>query len=143
MLQPLIGIVEVAGKAFTVSEMKFGSEYRLGLLLRQMYERQQGSPYKRLLPMLDEMTPADRATAVDAAARAKIASELPGGDAREMARQTPEGVALELWMRARKHHKGLTQKEVEAVVTEANCQDVLDDIIDVLTPKQGSDDSKS
>ncbi len=56
---------------------------------------------------------------------------------------TPEGVALELWMRARKHHPGLKQEEVQAVITETNCQDVLDDIMGVLTPKQGDDDSKS
>lgn len=143
MSQPLIGTVEVAGKVFTVSEMKFASEFRLGLLLRELYEKKQGSPYKRLQPMLDEMTPADRAEAVAAAARARIQNDLPGGDARELARQTKEGVALELWMRARKHHPGLKQEEVQAIITDVNCLDVLDDLTEALTPKNGDDDSKS
>lgn len=143
MRLPLIGTVEVAGKLFTVSELKLGSELKLILLLREMYERQKGSAYKRLQPMLDEMTPADRAEAIANLTRAKVNNDLPGAEAEQLARMTPEGVALELWMRARKHHPGLTQEEVRAIITDVNCQDVHDEMRAVITPKTGEDDSKS
>lgn len=144
MPEPLIGTVTVAGKVFTVSEMKFASELKLGILLRQLYEQQQGNSYRRLIPDLDAMTPADRATAVAEWTRSKIANNLPGGDARELARMTPAGTALELWMRSKKYHPGLTLDEVKAIVTETNCEEVMGDIVEALTPKDGNDDdSKS
>jgi len=75
--------------------------------------------------------------------RSEAAMELPGYDAMLMARTSPRGVALELWMRARKAHPDLTLKECEAIITDTNCLDVLSQIIRELTPPEGGDDSKS
>jgi hypothetical protein len=68
--------------------------------------------------------------------------ELPGLDAMNEARTSPKGVALELWMRARKAHAGLRVEECEAIITEVNCLDVLQSMINELTPEDG-EESKS
>ena len=143
MSKPLIGMVTVAGKVFTVEAMSLNKELRLGMKLRQLYEVENGSVYAKLRPILDEMTPIDRSDAVAVLTRTKVAGDLPGGDARELARLTPKGAALELYTRARKNHPGLTLAECEAIVTKINCEEVIEDIEEALTPKDGDDDSKS
>lgn len=143
MSKPLIGTVEVAGKKFTVSELGYAEELRLGVLLRKMQAKEAGNAWRRTREMVEEMPKHLQAAAAAECVRAESAMELPGMDAMNMARTSPGGVALELWMRARKNHPGLTEAECQAIVTEANCLDVLQSIIDELTPTEGGDDTKS
>lgn len=135
-MTPLIGIVDAAGKAFTVSGMTTTEELHLLRLLRQLYEKQNGSPYARVKDMLEEMPAEYRAAAVAELTRTKIAGALPSVDAQELARVTPEGVSLELFMRAKKHHPDLRQEEVTALITSVNAMAVAAQIQAVLTPEE-------
>ena len=135
------GIVEIAGKSFTVNELNAGEEMRLALLLRQLYQKQQGHAYRRVKEMIAEMPKEQQGYGVAECVRIEAQGELPGANAMELARTTPDGVALELWMRARKNHPEVTEAAFRAIVTEANCLDVYSDMIRVLTPE--GDDSKS
>lgn len=143
MTTPLVGMIEVAGKNFTVSELGYAEELRLNVLLRKMAAKESGNAYRRTREMIDEIPKHLQSAAVAECVRTEAASELPGLDAMNMARTTPGGVALELWMRARKQHPGLSEKECQAIVTEVNCLDVLQAMIDAVTPAEAGDDSKS
>ena len=143
MSTPLVGFVTVAGKSFTVTELGYAEELRLNVLLRKIQAEETGNAYRRTKEMIDEMPKHLQGAAVAECVRSEAAAELPGFDAMNMARTSPRGVALELWMRSRKNNPALTVKECEAIVTEVNCLDVLQSILDVLTPPEGGDDSKS
>ena len=143
MSEPLIGTVNVAGKVFTIGELGHGEELRLGMLLKKMYAAESGNSYRRAKEMIEEMPRHLQGEAIAACVRSEAAGELPGHDAMLMARTSPKGVALELWMRARKHMEGIQQRECEAIVTESNCLEVLSDMIRELTPSEGGDESKS
>jgi len=140
--KPLVGTVEVAGKAFTVTELGYAEELRLNVLLRKMQAKETGNAWRRTREMIDEIPKHLQGPAVAECVRSEAAMELPGLDAMNEARTTPKGVALELWMRSRKSHAGLRLEECEAIVTDVNCLDVLQSILDELTPEDG-DDSKS
>lgn len=142
MASPLVGTVEVAGKSFTVAELGYAEELRLNVLLRKMQAKETGNAWRRTREMIDEIPKHLQGPAVAECVRTEAAMELPGLDAMNEARTTPKGVALELWMRSRKAHPGLKLDECESIITEVNCLDVLQAMIDELTPDDG-DDSKS
>ncbi len=142
MSKPLVGTVEVAGKSFTVSELGYAEELRLNVLLRKMQAKEAGNAWRRTRDMIDEIPRHLQGPAVAECVRTEAAMELPGLDAMNEARTSPKGVALELWMRARKAHAGLRVDECEAIITEVNCLDVLQSMISELTPEEG-EDSKS
>ncbi len=142
MSKPLVGTVEVAGKSFTVSELGYAEELRLNVLLRKMQAKEAGNAWRRTREMIDEIPRHLQGPAVAECVRTEAAMELPGLDAMNEARTSPKGVALELWMRSRKAHAGLRVEECEAIITEVNCLDVLQSMINELTPEEG-EESKS
>lgn len=135
------GMVTVAGQTFTVSELNVGEEMRLALLLRQLYQKQNGNAYRRVKEMIGEMPKEQQPYAVAECVRIEAQGELPGSNAMELARTTPQGVALEMWLRIRKDHPEVSQAALEAIINDVNCLDVYSDIIRVLTPED-SEDSK-
>jgi hypothetical protein len=138
-----VGTVEVAGKKFTVQELGYAEELRLGVLLRKLHAEEHGNAWKRTRAMIEEIPRHMQGPSVAECVRIEAAGELPGLDALNEARTSPKGVALELWMRARKNHKGLALEECQAIITDVNCLDVLQDMLDALTPTEVGDDSKS
>jgi len=135
------GFIDVAGKTFTVNELNVGQELRLELLLRQLYQKQNGNSYKRVKDMIAEMPKEERPFAVAECVRIEAQGELPGQNAMLLARTTPQGVALELWMRTRATHPEVTVDAFEAIVNELNCLEIHSEMIRVLTPE--TDDTKS
>lgn len=64
--------------------------------------------------------------------------ELPTGTAFDEFRQSPEGVAIELYERTRQSHAEIRYDEIQAVITEINAFDIHDQMMEAIT-----DDKKS
>jgi len=136
------GFVTVAGQTFTATQLNAGELLRLALLLRQLYQKQQGHAYRRVKDMIAEMPKEQQGYGVAECVRIEAQGELPGQSAEHLARTTPEGVALELWMCIRKNHPEVTLDALKAIITDVNCLDVYSDLQDVVTPPGESDDTK-
>lgn len=80
-----------------------------------------GQVYERALPLLDRLTPQDRATALQRV----IDEELDETSLAMRGRRTAEGVAVELFARARAKSPSLELKHLRAVITGVNAEEVL------------------
>lgn len=120
------GVVDVAGQAFRVRPLGLREETAL---YRELGRRAKaamgpGGYFARLRPRLDWLAGEKlfdvRAAVVAELTRLEATHELPADDVVDEYRRTPDGVALELFARTRADHPAATEKELRAVVTEAN-----------------------
>ncbi len=133
------GIVPVAGQDFRVRPLSAREEVGL---LRELGRRAKlamgpGGYFARLQPRLawlaEQKLGDVRALVVAELTRLEAVSELPGDDVIDEYRRTPDGVALELFCRTRREHPEVTERELRAVVTDANALMVHFAIVDAVT----------
>lgn len=146
------GTVRIKGDGGTelvlfVEPLPFRQEVSLLHEMRRLAKAQAVDFVAAVEPVLDRLakikTPeaAARAAAIlQAAATMEARGDLPGDDAAETARRSPKGVATELWFRARRAHPDVALRDLEAVVTEANADDLHWQIREALG---AADDPKS
>ncbi len=120
------GVVPVADRLFTVTELP--GEAEVGLLAQlRLKAREAFGPlsfFRDALPVVDALKAAgrhDEAAGLQAQAGQLVLSRSGAStDAAYDFRQTPDGVALELFWRTRATHPEVAREQFRAVVTEAN-----------------------
>lgn len=134
------GPVVIGDVTFVISELSAESENQFYRFLEGL-ARAATNPYTLAKPALDAANPADRLAMLQTIALSASKGEAePGTRVINRQRESPKGVAYELWIRTRTAHPSVKLEEIEAIVTDANCLIVSDAIVDVL---RGPDQSKS
>jgi hypothetical protein len=120
------GPVIVADRVFQVKPLELDAEIEISDEMRRLAFKQlgHGGYFAEARPLLDWLN----ANGMQGAAAAHIKNlsdlqakkELPSGDAAEQARRTPEGVALELFLRTRDTHPDVGKEDIAAVITSVN-----------------------
>jgi hypothetical protein len=76
---------------------------------------------------------AEYSLAVSRITEMEASAELPTEQAAETFRQTPTGVAIELWHRARKYDVCVTLQDLRSIITEVNALEVHLQLIEAIT----------
>ena len=131
------GVVEVAGRLFTVEKLPARQEEGLGNLLAKAAAKAVGkgghfAAFKDELDWLRENgMAAEWQQLMATLPRLKLTGAPPLSV--DEFRRTPKGAALELYHRTRSTHAEAKLDEIEAIVTEVNAPDVAFQIGQVLT----------
>lgn len=134
-----VGIVRVGDLEITVTPLSQAEEMALDRTLNRGAEVAAGDYYTRCKGILDATkdNPADRLEILREIARISIRRE-PLSVAEVYAfRESPEGVAVELFHRGRKATPGLTLQGLRTVITEVNCDEVGVGLMELLTGGDG------
>lgn len=137
---PASGPVAFCGRELVVESLATAQEIGLLRAMRRLAKKQfgPGGFVQRGRPMLDWMRANGMAGEASAAlaelVRMEGAGADPDDDVAEAARQTPEGVATELFWRTRRTHPDATLAELMSVVTDANALDVHLQILAAVRP---------
>lgn len=127
------GTVKLGDRLLYVEPLPHRQEQALLDDLRKLAKVQGTDFLKPMEPMLERLMSEAKnrphvagwmQIAIETAARMTANGDLPGSDAAEVARRSPEGVALELWYRTRRTHPSITQPELAACITAVNAADV-------------------
>lgn len=92
---------------------------------------------------LEGLKPEERALLIREYARAKGTRREPTESEAVLAVFSPAGVAMQLWLAARRNHPELKKGDVAALVTEANYEQVLDDLDRALGASEDPADPKA
>lgn len=132
------GVVPVAGQDFRVRPLSARDEVAL---YRELGRRAKlamgpGGYFARLKPRLEWLAANKqfdvRALVVAELTRLEATTELPADDVIDEYRRTPEGAACELFWRTRRDHPEVTEKELRAVITDANAGAVFQAVLDAV-----------
>jgi hypothetical protein len=134
------GNVTIADLVFVVQELPTESEIGLRAKLRAEARKAwgPGSFYANVLPVAkwarEQGQQQDAAQMV--ASVAPLIARLDGAseDAAELYRQSPDGVAWELFFRTRKTHPEADRAEFRAIVNEVNAVEVYLAILEAIAP---------
>lgn len=92
---------------------------------------------------LGGLKPEERVLLIREYARAKGTRREPTeGEATQLVYSAP-GVAMQVWLAARRHHPGLTKEAVAKLVTEANWEQVISDLDAAVGADEDPDDPKA
>lgn len=130
--------VEVLDRVFTLSPLNLREDLTLDAFHRKNIKR--GQVYADMKDVLAKAAPEHRATIL-----AEITKIEAGGSplALQESQMSPEGVAFELWLRAKKADPTLSLKELTAVITEANNYEVYEAMWDALKEQMDSKSAES
>lgn len=124
-----------------VEELVTDAEYSLRSKLRSLARDSfgPGSFYANILPVAkwarDRGEHADANMLVSQVA-GMIASKMGASeDATEVYRQSPDGLAWEIFFRTRNTHPDVSQKEIRAVINEVNAIEVFVSMMEAIAPK--------
>jgi hypothetical protein len=135
------GDVVIGPLTLVVQELPVAGEVALLKRLRLLAKAAlgPGSFYAAAQPTLkwlaDQGLHADRAAVLESVARLIATKAAVSDDAADEFRQTPDGVAEELYFRTRRTHPEATLAELRAVVNEANAVEVHLAILEALAPR--------
>jgi hypothetical protein len=142
-----VGVVLVGALEITVTPLSAKEEKILDRQLAKAAEALSEDPYTAARKTLKaaESNPADRLVLLQEIAAAATRKQfLTVGEFNEY-RMSSAGVALELFTRGKKATPGLVQKELAALVTEFNAEDIYDEMKTIITSKgeEGGDEKKA
>jgi predicted ThiF/HesA family dinucleotide-utilizing enzyme len=139
------GIVTIGELEITIVPLSQAEESILDRRLRKEAEKAAGDHYTRCLPILTAAkdSPADRLEMLREIPRMAVRRDSLSGQAFWEFRNSPKGVALELFSRGKKMTPGLTQKGLESVITEDNVDEVADQIVGIIEAGVAGTDPKS
>lgn len=137
------GVVSVAGRDFLVRKLTVDGELAFLVALRGLADRQvgPGGLFERMAPQIKYLTDTKQYAVLDRViTRLTELQAAPGGAVTDeqvfATRQTPAGVALELYHRTRLTCPEVSLREFEAVVTEANALEVFQRIDAAITDQK-------
>lgn len=136
---PATGTVDVAGRVFVVTELPTEAEFGFGSMLRLKAREQMGpgSFFAPALPVADWLRSQDRHGEANGLLRTAAELVLSKAGASDDAgydyRQSPDGVAFELFTRTRATHPEATEKELRAVITAVNAAHVHQQIVRAIS----------
>lgn len=130
--------LSVLDRVFTLSPLSLREELTLDAFHRKNIKR--GQVYADMKDVLAKAAPEHRSTIL-----AEITKIEAGGSpaAMQESQMSPEGVAFELWMRAKKADPTLSLKELQAVITEANNYEVYEAMWEALKEQEDSKSAES
>jgi hypothetical protein len=139
-----VGDVLVGTLRVTIGPLSQAEETTLDKLLRKAAEAEAGDHYTRVKPMLAAAKdyPADRLEIIREATRNGVAKAKLGQAAFWEYRTSPAGTATELYHRGRKYTEELKEDALAAVITEANVDEVSEQLFAILNP-DGDEDPKA
>jgi hypothetical protein len=92
---------------------------------------------------LEGLKPEERALLIREYARAKGSRREPTENEAVLIVFSPAGVAMQVWLAARRHQPGLKKEEVGALVTESNYEQVINDLDRAIGAAEDPDDPKA
>lgn len=143
------GEVRIGPLVFVVQELPFEGEVGLRAAFRAEARKAlgPGSFYANVLPAArwarEQGQHEDAARMVAAVAPLVATAAGASEDAAELYRQTPDGVALELFHRTRQTAPEATRAEYRAVVTEVNAVEVYLQVLRAIDPGKAATPSDS
>lgn len=135
------GPVSIGPLVFVVQELPLEGEIGLRAKLRSLAREAwgPGSHFANVLPVAkwlrDQNQHQDAAALVAAVAPLVATKAGASEDAAEVYRQSPDGVAWELFFRTRATHPDATRAEIRAIINEVNALTVHVAILEALSPK--------
>lgn len=139
------GAVTIGPLVLVVQEMPIEAEVGLRAKLRALAREQlgPGSLMANVMPVVkwlrEQKEHGDAARIVEIVAPMLAMRAGVSEDAAELYRQSPDGVAWELFYRTRKTHPDATREEFRAVINEVNALEVHIAILDAIAPKARTD----
>ena len=129
-----IGLVRIDAVEVTVTPLSQAEERSLDRALQRAAEADAGDHYTRCKPELDALkdSPADRIEFLREIARLSAKREPLSLAAMIAFRDSPAGVAIELYHRGRRATPGLTLAALRAVVTDVNVDEVASALLDLI-----------
>lgn len=143
------GEVRIGHLVFVVQELPFDAEVGLRAKFRAEARRAlgPGSFYANVLPAAkwarEQGQHEDAARMVAAVAPLVATAAGASEDAAELFRQTPDGVALELFHRTRQTHPEAVREEFRAIVSEVNAVELYLQILRAIDPGKAGTPSSS
>lgn len=128
------GTVRIGDRALTVLKLPARAEYGLGVAMAAACKESFGPggyfqrAAKALAWLREQKMQAEWSVAVRSITEMEGLGSMPDAAAVEEFRQSPKGVALELFHRTRQTHPEVTLSELESVVTAANAPEVYQQI---------------
>lgn len=135
------GVVTVGPVSFVVRELTIEAELGLRAKLRSLARDAfgPGSFYANILPAAkwarDQGQHQDAAVLVANVAPLIATKAGASDDATEVYRQSPDGVAWELFFRTRQTQPNATRDEIRAIINEVNALEVHVAILEAIAPK--------
>jgi hypothetical protein len=135
--------VKVNDREISVLKLSANAEYGLGVMLgrRAKAEMGPGGYFARLAPALDWLRETKRTAEWSAAlAEATRLQAAPGVDSDDLEayRQTPAGLACEIFHRTRQTAPDVTEADLLAIITDVNALDIYRSLMDALTDEKKS-----
>jgi hypothetical protein len=134
----IVGIVAIAGREFHVKKLSTRAEYGLDAHLARRAKETMGPGgyFERAARVLDWLRDTKRVSEWRAMTEelTRLQCQLGAAPAdTELYRQTPDGLACELWHRTRETHKEVTEADLRAVISDVNAPDVYYQLLEVLS----------
>lgn len=133
------GVVTIAGRDFVIQKLSTNGEMSLFDVLAAAAKKESGPGgyLARSSELLDWLKKNNRGQELAVAVNKLVEMDALGvslsQDAVADFRQTPKGVALEMFHRTRAAHKDVSLADFQAIITDANASEVSLAILDVIT----------
>lgn len=139
---PASGEVKIGSHVFTVKELTIEMEIGFGNTIRRLAKKALGpggfyANARETLEYLNSINqPADRNTLMQVVATLTAQGASVSDDLAYEYRQSPDGVAEELYWRTRDNHPDFSKQEFRAVINDVNALEIHLQIMRAISPKE-------